>query len=311
LGNNYCDYSRANYRKYRKIYYADVHEIISRTMDSKIEFVIAPHRRWLSINWKELWRYRDLFLVLAWRDISVRYKQTTLGVLWAVFQPFVTMIVFTFIFNRMANIQSGDNTPYPIFLYVGLLLWQYYSSTLTNASNSMVSNASLIQKIYFPRLIIPATAAITGLVDLAISAVILGGMMVYYNFMPHLTGLLILPLLLLCTVMSAMGLGMFLAAINVKYRDVRYTLPFFIQIMMYVTPVIYPVKMLDKYPIIKTLMIWLNPISGVITNARAAILGQGSIDWGIMGISLVMSLLFFIAGLYYFRTTEKYFADIA
>lgn len=280
-------------------------------MDQKIEFVIAPPKRWLSINWKELWRYRDLFLVLAWRDISVRYKQTTLGVLWAILQPFVTMIVFTFIFNRMANIQSGDNTPYPIFLYVGLLLWQYYSGTLTNASNSMVSNSSLIQKIYFPRLIIPATAAITGLVDLAISAVILGGMMVYYNFIPHLTGLLILPLLLLCTVMSAMGLGMFLAAINVKYRDVRYALPFFIQIMMYVTPVIYPVKMLDKYPIIKTLMIWLNPISGVITNARAAILGQGSIDWGIMGISLGMSLLFFIAGLYYFRPTEKYFADIA
>jgi lipopolysaccharide transport system permease protein len=280
-------------------------------LDQKIEFVIAPPKRWLSINWKELWRYRDLFLVLAWRDISVRYKQTTLGVLWAILQPFVTMIVFTFIFNRMANIQSGDNTPYPIFLYVGLLLWQYYSGTLTNASNSMVSNASLIQKIYFPRLIIPATAATTGLVDLAISAVILGGMMVYYSFMPHLAGLLILPLLLLCTVMSAMGAGLFLAAINVKYRDVRYALPFFIQIMMYVTPVIYPVKMLDKYPIIKTLMIWLNPISGVITNARAAILGQGSIDWGIMGISLVMSLLFFIAGLYYFRSTEKYFADIA
>jgi lipopolysaccharide transport system permease protein len=136
-------------------------------------------------------------------------------------------------------------------------------------------------------------------------------MMVYYSFMPHLAGLLIVPLLLLCTVMSAMGLGMFLAAINVKYRDVRYALPFFIQIMMYVTPVIYPVKMLDKYPIIKTLMIWLNPITGVITNARATILGQGSIDWGIMGISLVMSLLFFIAGLYYFRSTEKYFADIA
>lgn len=280
-------------------------------MDSKTEFIIAPPKRWLSVNWKELWRYRDLFIVLAWRDISVRYKQTALGVLWAVFQPFVTMIVFTFIFNRMANIQSGDNTPYPIFLYVGLLLWQYYSGTLTNASNSMVSNASLIQKIYFPRLIIPATAAITGLVDLAISAVILGGMMIYYNFMPHLTGLLILPLLLLCAVMSAMGLGMFLAAINVKYRDVRYALPFFIQIMMYVTPVIYPVKMLDKYPIIKTLMIWLNPISGVITNARAAILGQGPIDWAIMGISFGMSLLFFIAGLYYFRSTEKYFADIA
>ncbi|MEW6602480.1 MAG: ABC transporter permease [Nitrospirota bacterium] len=280
-------------------------------MDSKTEFTIAPPKRWLSINWKELWRYRDLFLVLAWRDISVRYKQTALGVLWAVLQPFVTMVIFTFIFNRMANIQSGDNTPYPIFLYVGLLLWQYFSSTLTNASNSMVANANLIQKIYFPRLIIPATAATTGLVDIGISSMILAFMMVYYKVIPTLSGLLILPLLLTSTVMSAMGAGLLLAAINVKYRDVRYALPFFIQIMMYVTPVIYPVKMLDNYPVIKGLMLWLNPITGVITNARAAILGQGSIDWEIMGISLFVSSLFFIAGLYYFRSTEKYFADIA
>jgi lipopolysaccharide transport system permease protein len=279
-------------------------------MSENIEFVIAPPKRWLSINWKELWRYRDLFLVLAWRDIAVRYKQTTLGVLWAVFQPFVTMIVFTFIFNRMAKIESGDGTPYPIFLYVGLLLWQYYSGTLTNASNSMVANAGIIQKIYFPRLIIPATAATTGLVDLAISSMILVGMMVYYGFMPHLLGILILPALLFCTVFSAMGFGMFLAALNVKYRDVRYAVPFFIQIMMYVTPVIYPVKMLDGYPIVKALMIWLNPISGVITNARAGILGQGEVEWQVLGISMLMSAVFFLAGLYYFRNTERYFADI-
>lgn len=280
-------------------------------MTSEIEFVIAPPKRWLSINWKELWRYRDLFLTLAWRDIAVRYKQTALGVLWAVFQPFVTMIVFTFIFNRIAKIESGDSTPYPIFLYVGLLLWQYYSNTLTNASNSMVSNAGLIQKIYFPRLIVPATAATTGLVDLAISSVILAGMMAYYGYIPHLNGILILPILLVCTILSALGAGMFLAAINVKYRDVRYALPFFIQIMMYVTPVIYPVKMLDNHPVIKTLMLWLNPISGVITNARAGVLGQGSIDWSILGISLFMSFVFFACGLYYFRNTERYFADIA
>lgn len=279
-------------------------------MSSKIEFVIAPPKRWLSINWKELWRYRDLFLVLAWRDIAVRYKQTALGILWALFQPLVTMIVFTFIFNRMAKIDSGDGTPYPIFLCVGLIFWQYYSNTLTNASNSMIANAAMIQKIYFPRLIIPTTAATTGLVDLTISAAILGGIMVYYGFVPHLLGLLILPALLFCTVMTAMGGGMFLAALNVKYRDVRYAVPFFIQTMMFVTPVIYPVKMLDHYPNIKLLMLWLNPISGVITSARSGFLGQGSLDWGILGVSVFMSIVFFLGGLYYFRNTERYFADI-
>ncbi|MFA6101910.1 MAG: ABC transporter permease [Victivallaceae bacterium] len=277
---------------------------------SQSEFIIAPSKRWLAVNWQELWHYRDLFLVLAWRDISVRYKQTVLGIAWAIFQPFVTMIVFTFIFNRMANISSGDNTPYPVFLYVGLLLWQYYSSTLTNASGSMISNASLIQKVYFPRLIVPATAATTGLVDLAIATVILMGMMVYYGIMPQLTGLLILPVLLMIAVLSSLGMGMALASLNIKYRDVRFALPFFIQILMYVTPVIYPVKMLNNYPVIKELMLWLNPISGVISTARAGLLGQGVIDYGVLGISLLMSIVYFVAGLYYFRSTERYFADI-
>ena len=277
---------------------------------SRTEFVIEPPQKWLSINWRELWRYRDLFITMAWRDIAVRYKQTALGIVWAIFQPFITMIVFTFIFNRIASISSGDNTPYPVFLYVGLLLWQYYSGTLTNASNSMISNASLIQKVYFPRLIVPATAATTGLVDLAISAVILIGMMIYYGVMPHLVGILILPLLLACAVLSALGMGLLLASLNIKYRDVRFALPFFIQIMMYVTPVIYPVKMLDNYPMVKGLMLWLNPISGVITNARAGLLGQGAVDFGVLGISLLMSVVYFVVGLYYFRSTERYFADI-
>src|SRR5659263_558384 len=166
-------------------------------MSLRPEFVIAPPKRWLSINWQELWRYRDLFLVLAWRDISVRYKQTALGVVWAIFQPFITMIVFTFI---------------------------------------------------------------------------LVGMMIYYGVAPHLLGILILPALLGCSILSAMGMGLLLASLNVKYRDVRFALPFFIQIMLYVTPVIYPVKMLDNYPVVKGLMLWLNPISGVITNARACLL---------------------------------------
>jgi len=274
-----------------------------------VEYSITAPRGFLSVNWRELWRFRELFLVMAWRDIAVRYKQTALGVLWAILQPVVSMVVFTFIFNRVGRIESGDATPYPVFLYVGLLLWHYYSTTLTNASNSLVSHAGMLQKIYFPRLILPATAATTGLVDLAISSLVLAGMMVYYRFSPPVLGLLCLPILLICVILSALGAGFFLAAINVKYRDVRYALPFFIQILMYVTPVIYPVKMLDKYVVIKNLMLWLNPISGIITNARAALLGQGVFDWSVMAISVLSSLVYFVVGLYYFRNTERYFAD--
>ena len=281
-------------------------------MNQPSELIIAPPTHFISINWRELWRFRDLFLVFAWRDISVRYKQTLLGVLWAILQPLITMVIFTFIFNGMARIESGDDVPYPIFLYVGLLLWQYFSGTLTNASNSMVANAGIVQKVYFPRLIIPASTAVTGLVDLAVASVVLIGMMVYYGYYPCLTGVLILPLLLTITVLASLGMGLFLASLNIKFRDVRYALPFVIQIMMYVTPVIYPVSMLDNHPVIKTLMLWLNPISGVISNARAGLLGAGTepVDWGVLGISAFTSVLFFLFGLYYFRATERYFADI-
>ena len=279
-------------------------------LGTRDEYVISPPKRFLSVDWKELWRYRDLFVVLAWRDVAVRYKQTALGVLWAVLPSLVTMVVFTFVFNGMAKIESGDGTPYPIFLYVGLLFWQYYSNTLANAAHSTVLNAGLIQKIYFPRLIIPASAAVTGLVDLVIAGVILAGMMIYYGFRPQLIGALILPVLLLCTVLVAMGMGLFATAVNVKYRDVRYAVPFLIQTTMYVTPVIYPVTMLDGHPVIKTLMLWLNPISGVITNARSGILGRSPVDWQMLGISLAMSSVIFLLGLIYFRNAERYFADI-
>lgn len=279
-------------------------------MSQPREVTIAPPRRLISVNWGELWRYRDLFLVFTWRDISVRYKQTVLGVLWAIIQPVVTMVIFTFIFNGVAKIQSGDRTPYPIFLYVGLLLWQYFSGTLANASNSMVANAPIIQKVYFPRLIVPVSAAVVGLVDLAVASVVMIGLMIYYGYAPRITGVLILPLLLVIAVLASLGLGMFFASLNIKYRDVRQALPFVIQILMYITPVIYPVSMLDGHLVIKTLMLWLNPISGVIANARAAVLGSAPIDWSVLGISAFAAVLYFVFGLYYFRATERYFADI-
>ena len=249
--------------------------------------------------------------MLAWRDISVRYKQTVLGAAWAILQPVTTMVVFSFIFNRMAGIQSGDGTPYPVFICVGQLLWQFFSGSLTNASQALVANAGLVQKVYFPRLILPATSVTTGLADLAIASLVLVGMMIWYGVMPGLMGLLILPILILTAVLSSLGIGLILASINVKYRDVRYALPFVINIMMYVTPVIYPLAYLDRHPVAKALMTWLNPISGVITNARAALLGNSRIQWDILAIALFISAVYLGVGLAYFRATEKYFADIA
>jgi len=276
-----------------------------------MEQTITPPKGLVRINWSELWHFRDLFLVLAWRDISVRYKQTVLGAAWAIIQPVTTMVIFSFIFNRMAGIQSGDGTPYPVFLCVGQLLWQYFSGTLTNASQALVSNAQLVQKVYFPRLILPATAVTTGLVDLAIASLVLVGMMFWYGVVPTWVGIITLPLLVLTAVCSALGIGLFLASINVKYRDVRYALPFVINIMMYVTPVIYPLAMLDRHPVAKALMTWLNPIAGVISNARAGLLGHSVFQWDVLGISLFMSFVYLILGLCYFRATERYFADIA
>jgi len=279
------------------------------TMNGR-EYKITPEESMISINVKELWRYRELLFIFSWRDISVRYKQTALGIIWSVFQPLAGMAIFTFIFHRMAGIDSGDNTPYPIFLYVGLIFWHYFSGTLTRASESMVDNAAIIQKVYFPRLIIPASAAITELVDMLISAVVLAGMMLYYDIIPSFSGLLFLPILLICTMLSSLGIGLFCSALNIKYRDVRYALPFFIQMLMFVTPVIYPVKILEGHAIAKSLMLWLNPVSGIIDTARAALLGSRPVDWQIVIISLLMSSVIFLAGLYYFKSTERYFADI-
>lgn len=275
------------------------------------ELIIEPSKGLLSVDWAELWRFRELFLVLTWRDLAVRYKQTFLGVAWALFQPLVTMVLFSLIFNRMAKIESGDGTPYPIFVYVGLLLWHYYSNTLSAVSMSMLGNTNLVQKIYFPRLILPASNAIIGLVDFAISAVVLAGMMVYYGYYPSLLGLLLLPVLLICSIACSLGLGLIFAAVNIKYRDVRYILPFFIQTLMYITPVIYPVSMLDNHPAAKTALIWLNPMTGIIANARAGLLGNGEIEWALLGISALVSALMLFVGIAVFRNTERYFADLA
>lgn len=264
----------------------------------------------MTLDVRELWRYRTLFAALAWRDLAVRYKQTALGVLWALIRPALSIVVFTFVFNRIASIRSGDGTPYPLFVSVGLLLWQCYADTVSNASQSMVQNAPMIQKVYFPRLIVPLTAASTAIVDMLLGSLVVAAMMIYYRVFPSVGGLAWLPVILLAMILSSLGVGFAAAAINIKYRDVRHAMPFALEILKYVTPVAYPLAMLDRHPVAKTLMEWLNPIAAVISAGRAAVLGASAVDARTLGIALTVGAVLFVAGLWYFKRTERYFADV-
>lgn len=267
--------------------------------------IIKPKKIFHLADLRELWQYRELLYFFTWRDLKVRYKQTAIGILWAVFQPFMTMVIFSVFFGGLAKVPS-DGVPYPIFVYVGLLFWQFFSSALSDTSNTLVSNQAIITKVYFPRLILPISSVITKLVDFFIAAFILVGLMIYYGYTPHLLGFLLIPILLIISFMAAVGGGLFLAAINVKYRDVRYALPFFIQILLFITPVIYPASIAGKYSI----LLALNPMMGVIQNARAALLGTTPINWTLLGISFIACLILLIAGIFVFKKVERYFADI-
>ena len=267
--------------------------------------IIRP-KKVLSIeDIREVWRYKELLYFFTWRDFKVRYKQTAIGVLWAIFQPFMTMVVFSLFFGTLLKIPS-DGVPYPIFVYTGLLFWQFFSSALSETSGILITNQAIITKVYFPRLILPLSSVATKFVDFAISAIILVGMMIYYGYIPHIVGILILPILLTITFMAAVGGGLFLAAINVKYRDVRYVLPFFIQILLFITPVIYPASIAGKY----SWFLAFNPMMGVIQNARAALLGTAPINWLLLSISFVACAILLIIGTIYFKKVERYFADI-
>lgn len=266
---------------------------------------IRPKKMFSFGDIKEIWTYKGLLYFFTWRDLKVRYKQTIIGAGWAIFQPFITMVVFTVFFGGLAKIPS-DGVPYPIFVYVGLLFWQFFSGALSDTSSSLVNNQSIITKVYFPRLILPIASVLTKFVDFAIASVILIGLMFYYGFTPNLIGLLIIPILLIITFMAATGAGLFLAAINVKYRDVRYALPFFIQMLIFVTPVIYPASIAGKY----SWILALNPMMGVIQNARGALLGTQPINWVLLGISFAACLVLLVFGIYVFKKVERYFADI-
>lgn len=267
--------------------------------------VIKPTKGWAALNLRDLWHYRELLYFLTWRDIKVRYKQTVIGVGWAILQPLLTMVVFTIFFGKIANIPS-EGIPYPIFSYSGLLLWTYFSSSVSNSGNSLVGSSNLITKVYFPRLIIPLSSTLAGIVDYFIALCILVLMMLFYGIFPN-PSIILLPIIILLASISATGFGLWLSALNVKYRDVRYAIPFFIQLLLFATPVIYPVTALPER---FRWLLSLNPISGVIDAHRACILGYKPVDWPSLGISTVVGLVIFITGLFYFRRTERFFADV-
>lgn len=271
-----------------------------------MKIIIKPKKGLAVLDFKEVWSYRELFYFFAWRDIKLRYKQTFFGIAWAVIQPFVTMVVFSIVFGSLANMPS-DNIPYPVFIYAGLLLWNIFSSSLNYASNSLIGSAHIIQKIYLPKIIIPAASVVVTLVDFLFAALVFLGLIFYYGFVPHFQGLLLLPLLLLITVLASLGFGWFLAAVNVKYRDVRYALPFFIQLLIFVTPVIYPVSIVPKA---YQWLLALNPMTGVIETFKASFLGTTPVNWSALEISSTVSIVFFLFGLWYFLKAEKTFADI-
>jgi len=267
--------------------------------------IIRPKKPFSIEDVKEIWRYKELLYFFTWRDFKVRYKQTTIGVLWAVFQPVLTMVIFSVFFGAILKTPS-DGVPYPIFVYTGLLFWQFFSSALSETSTVLIANQSIITKVYFPRIILPLSSVATKFVDFCISALVLVGMMIYYDQSISLIGILIIPLLLINTFMAAVGGGLFLAAVNVKYRDVRYVLPFFIQILLFLTPVIYPASIAGKY----SWILAFNPMMGVIQTARAGLLGTTSINWILLGSSLIASAVLLVIGIFYFKKVEYYFADI-
>lgn len=269
------------------------------------KIVIEPKKGWVPVDLKEIWNYSEVLYFLAKKDIKVRYKQTVLGGLWAIIQPVCTMIVFTLFFGRLAKIPS-DGIPYPIFVYAGLLPWTYFANTLAASGNSLVGSSHLITKIYFPRLIIPAASSLAGLLDFFIAMLVLGALMIYYHFVPSI-GILLFPVLVGLTFLCAMGVGLWLSALNVQYRDIRYVIPFLIQIWMFVSPVIYPVSMVKgKYQ----WLLALNPMGGVIKAYRASLLGYIPIDWFLLGLSTATIFVILVSGLFYFRRMEKHFADV-
>jgi lipopolysaccharide transport system permease protein len=274
------------------------------TLPEKPVVVIEPSKSLVALNLRDLWNYRDLFYILTMRDIKVRYKQTILGAAWAIIQPLFTMIIFTIFFGGLAGVPS-DGVPYPIFAFAGLLPWTFFANSITNSSNSLVGNSNLITKVYFPRMVIPIASVAAGLLDLAISFGLLVLMMIYYGIGLSIN-LLMLPIITLLTSLLAIGVGMWMAALNVKYRDIRYVLPFLIQLGMFASAVIFPISIVpEKWRWLMT----LNPVAGFIEAFRAACFGK-NFDWLHIGIAALITFAALIFSAYNFRRMERSFADL-
>jgi lipopolysaccharide transport system permease protein len=266
---------------------------------------IRPPSGWASIGLRELWEYRELLYFLTWRDIKVRYKQTALGAAWAVIQPFFMMIVFSLFFGKLGGMKS-DGLPYPVFVYCALLPWQLFAFALSESSNSLVGNQNLITKVYFPRLVVPISAVLGGLIDFAIAFVILLGMMAYYRIVPGIA-ILTLPLFILLAIMTALGVGLWLSALNVQYRDVRYTIGFLTQFWLFATPVAYPSSIVPEQ---WRWLYGLNPMAGVVEGFRWALLGKADPPGALLAVSVAAVIVLLVGGLHYFRRMEQTFADI-
>jgi lipopolysaccharide transport system permease protein len=266
---------------------------------------IRPSRGWISLNLRDLWEYRELLYFLTWRDIKVRYKQTVLGAAWAIIQPFFTMVVFSLFFGKLARVPS-DDIPYPIFSYAALVPWTFFANGLSQSSGSLVGSANLIKKVYFPRLVIPISSVLSGGVDFVLAFVVLLGMMLFYGIVPT-AAVAWLPLLLLLALVTALGAGLWLTAMNVQFRDVRYAVPFLVQAWMFATPIAYPSSLLDEPW--RTLY-GINPMAGVVEGFRWALLGTETAPGPIVLVSALMAVGLLVSGAFYFRRMEKTFADV-
>jgi lipopolysaccharide transport system permease protein len=273
-------------------------------MSATFELTIRPRKGWQAIDLREAYVYRELLAFLVWRDIKIRYRQTLLGGLWAILQPFIAMLIFSFIFNRLAHVQS-DGPPYKLFAYAGLAPWTFFSTSVTQSSNSLLANHQLVSKVYFPRIFIPLGAIGALLVDLFLSLGLFAAMMLYYRW-PLTLNLFWLPLFTLGALLAAAGTGLTLSALNVSFRDVKYAVPFMVQMGLFVTPVIYPAHYIPQR---WQFLLGLNPMAGVVIGFRHALLGSPA-SWEVIGMSLAVSLLLFVSGLFIFRRMENRFADI-
>lgn len=265
---------------------------------------IQAGRGWASLNLGELWRYRELLYFLVWRDVKVRYKQTALGASWAILQPFATMVVFSLFFGRLAEVPS-DGVPYPIFAFAALVPWTFFAQGLTQSANSVVASQSLIKKVYFPRLAIPLASVLAGLVDFAIAFVVLAGMMLYFDIVPGVEVVWILPLLILALVTS-LGVGLWFSALNVQYRDVAYIVPFLVQFWLFATPIAYPSSLLPEQ---WRIVYGLNPMVGVVEGFRWALIGTDTAPGPMIAVSALAAIAILIGGAFYFRRLERQFAD--